>query len=145
LVAWLSDSEKELDHLDEEQASKITYQDNLLINIVAAHAREDEAWSIYFDSATTLNNAIDNLNLVRDNYASEKLRREEENKVLDDVIQMFIDRVSGLNAGMKNKVNDFTADQAFDNSKIARRTDESWTKDHDNLASNVAHESGAAF
>jgi len=33
-----------------------------------------------------LNNAIDNLNLIREAYAAEKLRREEENKVLDDVI-----------------------------------------------------------
>jgi len=58
---------------------------------------------------------------------------------------MFVARVSGLDAGMKNKVNDFTADQAFDGSKIARRTDSAWTKDHDNYGSNVAHEAGAAF
>jgi len=33
---------------------------------------------------------------------------------------MFIERVSGLDKGMKNKVNDFSADKIFDNSDIAR-------------------------
>jgi len=33
---------------------------------------------------------------------------------------MFIDRVSGLDSGMKNKVDDFSADGVFDNSDIAR-------------------------
>jgi len=57
-----------------------------LISIIAAKAHEDEAWEIYFESASTLNNAIDNLNAIREAYAAEKARREEENKVLDDVI-----------------------------------------------------------
>jgi len=57
-----------------------------LIAIVSAKAREDEAWEIYFESASTLNNAIDALNVKRAEFESEKLRREEENRILDDVI-----------------------------------------------------------
>jgi len=44
---------------------------------------------------------------------------------------------------MKNKVNDFSADQVFDNSDIARRTDTAYAKDAGNLEANVAAE--AAF
>jgi len=140
LVSWLQDSEAELEHLDEEQAAKTTYQDKLLISIISAKAHEDQAWEIYFESASTLNNAIDDLNAKREFWAAEKSRRDEENKVLDEIIQMFIDRVSGLDAGMKNKVNDFTADHVFDNSDIARKTDAQWQKDHGKLAGNVASE-----
>jgi len=56
---------------------------------------------------------------------------------------MFIDKVSNLDSGMKNKVNDFSADQVFDNSDIARRTDAAYSKDAGNVAANVAAE--AAF
>ena len=40
LVAWLNDSEKELDHLDAEEAAKNTYLDKLLITIIGARAHE---------------------------------------------------------------------------------------------------------
>jgi len=58
---------------------------------------------------------------------------------------MFIDRVSSLDSGMKNKVNDFSADQVFDNSDITRKTDAAYSKDEGKLADNVAAEAAAAF
>lgn len=42
LVAWLNDSEKELDHLDSEEAAKNTYIDKMLIAIIGAKAHEDK-------------------------------------------------------------------------------------------------------
>lgn len=45
--------------LDEDQAVKERKIDNLLIAVVGARAREDEVWEVYFESAATLNNAID--------------------------------------------------------------------------------------
>lgn len=47
----------------------MTYIDKLLIAIIGAKAREDKAWEIYFESATTLNDSIDNLNSIRAFYA----------------------------------------------------------------------------
>jgi hypothetical protein len=54
---------------------------------------------------------------------------------------MFIERVSGLDKGMRNKVNDFSADKVFnENSDIARETDKSYNKDLGKLASNTDKE-----
>ena len=142
LVNWLQDSEEELEHLDSEQATKTTYMDKLLIAIIAAKAHEDKAWEIYFESAVTLNNAIDNLNAIRENYEAEKARRDEENGILDEVIQMFIEKVSNLDAGMRNKVDDHAQDGSFDDSDIERRTDSAVAADTGNLASNIEAEAG---
>lgn len=97
LVAWLNDSERELDFLDDEQEAKTTYIDKMLIAIIGAKAREDTAWEIYFESAAGYNNAVADLDDRRDNYVEEKARRDEENAILDDVIKMFIQGVSNLN------------------------------------------------
>jgi len=132
-------------HLDNEQAAKITYMDKMLIAIIAAKAHEDQAWEIYFESAATLNNAIDDLNVKREFWAAEKARRDEENAILDEIIQIFIDRVSGLDSGMKNKVNDFSEDGLFDNSDIARSTDTIYNKDQGQLEANVASEASFWF
>jgi len=40
-----------------------------LIAIIGAKAREDKLWEIYFESASTLNDTIDELNKVRAWYA----------------------------------------------------------------------------
>jgi len=105
-----------------------------LIAIIGAKAREDKAWEIYFESASTLNDAIDDLNAKRAWYAQEKSRRDEENQVLDEVINMFIERVSSLDAGMRRKVDDNTVD-------LGRRTDNAYSRDSGKLASNVDSES----
>ncbi len=39
--------------------------DKLLITIPGAKAYEDRVWEIYFESAKTLNDAIDDLNVKR--------------------------------------------------------------------------------
>jgi len=112
--------------------------DKLLISIIAAKAHEDKAWEIYFESASTLNDGIDDLNAKRDFWAEEKARRDEENKVLDEIIQMFIDRVSILDSNMKGKVNDPTV-------AIFRNTDGHVQRDAGRLASNVDAESRALW
>lgn len=53
LAQWIQDTNAELTHLEEEQQIKTTYIDRLLVAIVGAKAREDEAWEIYFESAAT--------------------------------------------------------------------------------------------
>lgn len=68
LVRWLQDTEAELVHLDDEQEVKTTYMDKLLIAIVGAKAHEDRVWEIYFESASTLNDALDDLNAKREWY-----------------------------------------------------------------------------
>jgi len=55
---------------------------------------------------------------------AEKARRDEENSLLDEVIKMFIERVSVLDSGLRNKATDHADDGKFNNnSDIARRTD----------------------
>ena len=110
--------------------------DKLLISIVAAKAHEDKAWEIYFESAATLNDGIADLEAKREFWADEKARRDEENKILDEIIQMFIDRVSILDSNMKGKVNDPTVD-------IFRKADGQVQRDAGRLGSNVAAESRA--
>jgi hypothetical protein len=132
LVAWLNDSERELDHLDEEQSAKTTYIDKLLITIIGAKAHEDKTWEIYFESASTLNNAIDDLEAKREFWADEKARRDDENEVLDGVIKMFVERVTNLDSGMRGKL---AGDQ-----DLYRRTDDAYSKDFGKMAGNVARE-----
>lgn len=76
----------------------------MLIAIIGAKAHEDKTWEIYFESAATYNDAVADLNAKREFYASEKARREEENNVLDSVIKMFVDHVTSLDSGMRNKM-----------------------------------------
>ena len=90
--------------------------DKLLIAIVAAKAHEDKAWEIYFESVQALNNAVDNLNSIRAAYEEAKAVRDEENAILDDVIQMFIEKVSGLDEGMRQMVDDHADDGQFNDS-----------------------------
>jgi len=118
--------------------------DKLLIAVIGAKAREDKAWEIYFESASTLNSAIDALNALRAFYMQEVARRNEENELLDGVIQMFIERVSSIDSNMRTKVNDVSADGSFDDSDIARGVDSIGSKDgNGQLAKNVASESRA--
>lgn len=76
----------------------------------------------------------------------EKARRDDENLVLDEVIRIFIDKVSSIDSGMRGKVNDVSEDGAFDaSSVIGRRTATTFSKDAGRLAENVAAEAGFWF
>ncbi len=107
----------------------------MLIAIIGAKAHEDKSWEIYFESAATYNNAVSDLEAKRAFFMAEKARRDEENGVLDDVIKMFIERVTTLDNGMRNKME--TGDD------LARRTDDAYSKDFGNLAGNVRSEAAA--
>jgi hypothetical protein len=107
----------------------------LLITIIGARAHEDKSWEIYFESAATYNNAVADLDAKRAFYMAEKARREEENAVLDDVIKMFIERVTTLNSGMRTKME--TGED------LKRSADDAYAKDFGNLAGNVASEAAA--
>lgn len=143
LAQWIQDTNAELTHLEEEQQIKTTYIDRLLVAIVGAKAREDEAWEIYFESAATLNDAIADREAKRAWYAQEKARRDEENSVLDEVIRIFIERVQSLDAGIRNKVNDFSVDSVFQDSDIHRETDDDYARDNGRLQQNIEEEVGS--
>jgi len=141
LVRWLQDSEHELDHLDKEQAQKTTYIDKMLIAIIGAQAHEDRQWEIYFESANTLNSAIDDLNALRAAYMAEKARRDEENAILDEIIEIFKKKVGAMDKGIRGKTDDYHGNKQFDQgSDIARETDTIKAKDQGKLQSNVAAE-----
>lgn len=109
----------------------------MLIAIIGAKAHEDKSWEIYFESASTYNNAVADMEGRRAAYMAEKARREEENAVLDDVIKMFIERVTSLDSGMRTKLE--TGED------LARKTDDAYAKDFGNLAGNVAAEAAALW
>jgi len=104
-----------------------------LVAIVGAKAREDQAWEIYFESATTLNDALHAREEKRQWYAQERARRNEENQVLDEVIRIFIERVQAIDGGIRNKVNDFSVDGVFDDSRVSRSVDTSYSRDSGRL------------
>jgi len=127
--------------LDVEQAAKTTYIDKLLIGIIGAQAHEDRQWEIYFESANTLNSAIDDLNALRAAYMQEKARRDEENEILDGIIEIFKKKVASMDAGIRGKTDDYSGDKQFnDGSDIARKTDAIKDRDQGKLGSNVAAE-----
>jgi len=72
-----------------KKKEKKIYIDKLLIAIVAAKADENATWEVYFKSASSLNNAKDDLNTKRAAYDLEKSRRSEENVLLDLIAKMF--------------------------------------------------------
>jgi hypothetical protein len=107
----------------------------MLIAIIGAKAHEDKSWEIYFESAATYNNAVADMEARRAIYMAERARRDEENAVLDDVIKMFIERVTTLDSGMRTKME--TGDD------LKRSTDDAYAKDFGNLAGNVRSEAAA--
>ena len=104
--------------------------DNLLIAVVGAKAREDEVWEVYVESVKTYNDAVADREAKRAWYAVEVARINEENAVLDEVIKIFLDRISQLDGGLRAKVDDFSVDGVFnENNDIARRTDVNLARD----------------
>jgi hypothetical protein len=116
--------------------------DKLSITIISTEAKCERLWTIYFESSAAYHAAVEARERVRRAYMAEKARRDEENVILDEVIKMFIERVSVLDAGLKTKVDDHSADGKFDNSDLTRRTDAMRDRDSGKLAANVAAEAG---
>jgi hypothetical protein len=56
---------------------------------------------------------------------------------LDEVIAIFIERVSSIDGGIRNKVNDFSVDGIFDDSDIERSTDSQLARDGGRLQNNL--------
>ena len=118
--------------------------DNLLIAVVGAKAREDEVWEVYFESVKTYNDAVADREAKRAWYAVEVARRNEENAVLDEVIKIFLDRISQLDGGLRAKVDDFSVDGVFnENNDIARRTDANLARDAGRVYNNANSEARA--
>jgi len=112
--------------------------DNLLIAVVGAKAREDEVWEVYFESVKTLNDAVADREAKRAWYATEVARRNDENAVLDEVIKIFVQRISQLDGGLRAKVDDFSVDGVFnENNDIARKTDANLARDAGRVFNNA--------
>merc|ERR1712080_712284 len=60
--------------------------------------------------ATVLNDAIAAREAIRAAYEAEKARRDEENLILDDIIQLFIDQVATLSAKGRAGATDYADD-----------------------------------
>jgi len=112
--------------------------DNLLIAVVGAKAREDEVWEVYFESVKTFNDAVADREAKRAWYATEVARRNDENAVLEEVIRIFLERISQLDGGLRAKVDDFSVDGVFnENNDIARKTDANLARDAGRVFANA--------
>jgi len=96
LAVWLQDSEDEKHHLDNEEVKKNTYLDKLNISVQAARAHENKAWEIYFQSASSYNNAVTHCIHLGEAYLEDKHKRDDEAGLIEEVIKMFKDNVSSL-------------------------------------------------
>jgi hypothetical protein len=143
LATWLSESEAEFDFLDREEHSNDIKLDKLSITIISTSAKCERLWTIYFESSATYHAAVEARERVRKAYMAEKARRDEENTLLDEVIKMFIERVSALDSGLRNKATEHSSTGGFsDASDISRNTDAHVSKDSGKVAANVAAEAG---
>ena len=104
--------------------------DNSLIADVGAKAREDEVWEVYFESVKTFRDAEADRENKRAWFATEVARRNDENSVLDEVVRIFLERISQLDGGLRAKVDDFSVDGVFsENNDIDRKTDANLARD----------------
>lgn len=55
----------------------------------------------------TLNDALAAREVRRDNYMAEKARRDEENLLLDEIIQLFIEQVAILSGKIRAGATDY--------------------------------------
>ena len=118
--------------------------DNLLIAVVGAKAREDEVWEVYFESVKTFRDAEADREAKRAWYATEVARRNDENTILDEVVRIFLERISQLDGGLRAKVDDFSVDGVFnENNDIARRTDANLARDAGRVYNNANSEARA--
>lgn len=93
LADWLSDSESERAHLQDEIQRKTALQEKLVVQEQAALAIQAKANSVLKDSMTAINAATATLQEKRELYWAELNRRNEENAVIDEVIHIFKQQV----------------------------------------------------
>jgi len=67
-----------------------------LISVQAARAHENKAWEIYFQSASSYNNAVTHCIHLGEAYLEDKHKRDDESGLIDEVIKLFKDNVSTL-------------------------------------------------
>jgi len=77
LATWLAESEVEFDVLDRDEHALDIKQDKLAITIVAATAKCERLWTIYFESSATYHAAVEARERVRRHYMAEKARRDD--------------------------------------------------------------------
>jgi len=145
VVDWLQESETDLAQLDTDEKAADLYVDKLAITIVATEAKCERLWAIYFESSAAYHASYEARERVRDHYKAEKLRRQEENNILDDCIRIFLDKVSSLDKGLRGKIDDHQDDGQFNSNRIDRRTDDLVQQDAGQVAARVAAEAGFWF
>ncbi|KAL4497840.1 hypothetical protein ABPG72_000595 [Tetrahymena utriculariae] len=124
LATWLHHSELELDHLANETQRKQTYLEKLNIAHQSAKAHEDQSWQIHNASVSILNQYLLECEAKHNKYVSETARRNNENNLLDEILQIFEEKVSTLGNNLRDRVDDYEENQNFDNTEFKRGTDD---------------------
>jgi hypothetical protein len=113
-ASWLSASEKELKDLDVQEKRKDEYRRKLEIDLEIAQREQEQRQKVFDESVQSLENAIAALNRKREYYRSETERRSNEQSILNDVIGIFHNQVTGVSDFLRNRVEDWAADGDFD-------------------------------
>lgn len=130
---WQESVEAENTTLNAELDRKNKYQNKLKIDLDVAKSYEDKAQKDYEQSLDALEDARDDLNAKREYFNSETARRNEENRILDEVISIFQDKVAGISEYLRQRLEG-------DDSRITRRTDEQVADELGNVAEKVSQE-----
>ena len=68
----------------------------MAISLLSAKAHEDKSWETHAASVALLSNIVADCETKHTNYSKNTNRRNEENAILDDVIQVFVESVASM-------------------------------------------------
>lgn len=113
--------------LKQEFDSKTIYLGKLKIDEEVALSVLNKAEETMEKSESLLSSNIEEYNNKKNFYIAEKMRRQEENEIIDEVISVYKDKVVDAEQYLKNKVQDYVEDEDFDKTRESskrKRTDE---------------------
>lgn len=134
---WQTSVEAENKTLNAELERKKTYLSKLEIDLEVAKGYEERAEKDWNQSVKALQGAIDDLEAKRAYYAQETARRNAENAILDEVIEIFKSKVTGIADYLRSRIEDQGAN------RIGRLTDEQISGQSGKTAEQVGVESTA--
>lgn len=89
--------------------------EKLTISLQSAKAHEDKSAETHAASVALLSNIVSDCETKHNNYVSNTNRRNDENAVLDEVIQVFVERVSSMGQELRDRIEDNLDNGAIDN------------------------------
>ncbi|EGR27888.1 hypothetical protein IMG5_187320 [Ichthyophthirius multifiliis] len=141
LAVWLQLSEQELKQLDEEEQRKNTYLEKLVISLQSAKAHEDKSIETHSASVALLSNIVGDCENKHNNYLKNTNRRNDENIIIDEVIQIFSEKVANMGSELRERIEDNLDNGQIDNQwkrEISEHVERDSGRLHDNIKQETA-------